>query len=989
MDLPQLQIWAPLIALVIAAEMNAARLWRARRSIKGVPASDRNDGSDGPPAALEARRTPSGAVGLGDLSTRARGWIGGHPVEAVMVVAALITGGYVWVVSPGFSVKPAFPTWTPGHPYWALHYVRGLELQAADDLGGIVGVVGAAISLGCFVFSVRNKNPHATRVGLLVAGLSLLCLWQLSMLEAYSIDPAVPLFWGLLILLAWGLDYRRFAEGDLFVWRANLATKVVLVSAALAVTILARFSFLRLQPYGIEGDELKWTVEVVRSMADGEFVDVTEYHLASLPVSFYMQALFVRAFGAGILTARLATAVYSILASAAFLALAWRWAGGRAAWLATLLLGIALLDVSASRLANVESLVKLWPIASLLALTWALDSRRTAGFVAAGVLVGLGLLTYDTVAPLLIVGFVLLFVELVRLRVPVREAIRFTAAYTAPQLFVLPAAATYWFGRLQYYDLEGKGFEAGLLSTLAEHAQELWRALFSRTAGDFLYNREGPLFESLLVPWLICGVLLGILLWKRGRVLWALVLGGLFFLPVPILAQSPMGRVLYPGLPAAYFFMAMAMVAVYSEVRRLLGDAAGPAVMTVAAIGLVQLTLLNQFIVFNEVEDPEDRRIRRALYDIAAEIQDSGALGVFPYMPAAGEPIEDEKGYAIWLGMRSRVSDPFEIRTPLFPTGTSFLPSLATLAPPEAGLSIVWDTSHDTHRQIRDALLATFLRCYPTARLQRGEFFDLYAVDRAALADPECVSADVSLDLAPGSPEAGGRVEFEWRAVGAAPRQVTLVCSQTDPDLQMFEAETMSGPGWILETRFAPQYQGEGFLADPGSSDNAAASIEVALPGPDDYYVWVRTYRRVKDAYGARLSVNGLTADFGARYGRRPAWIWERLGPFPIESSTASVSIARPYSGPPDEFMALFFDAIAITSITSFHPEHDDPDEIVLQTTSAVGPSELEGTISTTLPPGTYGCAVMLRDGDRMVDPWGEVGVRSPTVDFEVAGSDP
>ena len=978
MDPTRLEVWSPLFALAIAAALNATQLWRARRSAAMIDPAASDSNSPPQPAPVEHPDS------LQSPRTRLRRWISGHPVEVVLIGGAISVSVYAWIVSPGFSMDRPYQSWLPGHPYRSLHFVRDMELQAADDLEVAVGIVGTAFSLACCAFSIRRKNLQAARVGLLLAGLSVLGLWQLAMLDFYPVESTAPLALGLLILLAWGLDYRSRAEDDLFGRRLSHIAEILLFSAALVVTILARATFLSLQPYGIEGDELKWTVEVVRSMVDGEFIEATEYHLSSLPVSFYMQALFVRLFGAGILSARLAAVVFSIAAGAAFYALARRLAGARVAWLATFLLGISLLDVSASRLANVESLVKLWPIASLLALAWALDSRRTAGFVAAGALVGLGLLTYDTLAPLLIVGFLLLFYDLHRLRVPRRQAIRFTAAYAAPQLLVLPVAATYWFGRLQYYELGNKGLESGTLERLARYAQELWQALFARAAPDFLYNRHGPLFESLLVPWLLCGALLGLLLWRRGRFAWALVVAALFFLPVPIVTHSPMGRVLYPGLPAAYFFMAVAMVAVYGEVRRLLGDAAAPALLTLAAIGLVQLAILNQYISFNEIEDPEDRRIRRELYDIAAEIQGVGTQGIFPYLPAADDPIESERDYAIWLGMRSRVSRPADMQTPVFPAAPSLLPTLSAMASPEAGVTVVWDASRQLRREERDALLATFLRCYPTAQPEAGEFFDRFTITQEAMSRPECVSALASLELAGGSPEADGQVTFAWQAVGAAPRQAAIVCGRQTPALQVLQAETLSGPGWVVEDRFASDYQGEGFLADPGGSESAAASIEVRTPAPGEYFVWVRTYRRVEDPYGAILGVNGQTAAFGARYDGHPAWRWERLGPFRIDAPIATLSITRPYSGPSDQFIALFFDAIALTSIDSFDPVHDDPYEIVLRQTVPVEPPALAGTVSASLPPGSYACTLTLRDGDRMIDPWGKIGVRSIPVEFEV-----
>ena len=40
--------------------------------------------------------------------------------------------------------------------------------------------------------------------------------------------------------------------------------------------------------------------------------------------------------------------------------------------------------------------------------------------------------------------------------------------------------------------------------------------------------------------------------------------------------------------------------------------------------------------------------------------------------------------------------------------------------------------------------------------------------------------------------------------------------------------------------------------------------------------------------------------------------------------------------------------------------------------------------ITASLPPGSYACTLTLRDGERMIDPWGEIGVRSMPVEFKV-----
>ncbi|MER3514589.1 MAG: hypothetical protein C4310_09530, partial [Chloroflexota bacterium] len=69
-------------------------------------------------------------------------------------------------------------------------------------------------------------------------------------------------------------------------------------------------------PYGIEGDEAKWTVEAATLAVDGQKVLDAEYHSFWLPVSFAMQAPFHHLLGPGIRAARIAVACFSLVATA-------------------------------------------------------------------------------------------------------------------------------------------------------------------------------------------------------------------------------------------------------------------------------------------------------------------------------------------------------------------------------------------------------------------------------------------------------------------------------------------------------------------------------------------------------------------------------------------------------------------------------------------------------------------------------------------------
>lgn len=121
------------------------------------------------------------------------------------------------------------------------------------------------------------------------------------------------------LLALWWRAYRsEFGEPW---WSRELPRRleIACVAVIFIVSALVRLYAIGDHPYGIESDESKWTVEVVRLTGDGEHVFSPEYHFGSLPVSFYMQAPVHLLLEPGILTARLAVAVASIIAGLLFL----------------------------------------------------------------------------------------------------------------------------------------------------------------------------------------------------------------------------------------------------------------------------------------------------------------------------------------------------------------------------------------------------------------------------------------------------------------------------------------------------------------------------------------------------------------------------------------------------------------------------------------------------------------------------------------------
>lgn len=206
-----------------------------------------------------------------------------------------------------------------------------------------------------------------------------------------------------------------------------------------------------------------------------------------------MQAPFHYMLGPGILAARAAVAVASTLGGLLFYFLLRRTAGQWVALSAFFLLAVSPADMMASRLANVESHVKLWSIMPLFFLFLGFDQLKTAWFALAGISLGLALLTYDTLAPILGLVAVLFVVEAIRRPKAGIVWVKGLLAIAIPLAFALPTAFEYLAGRGPYYDLATKGWGGVLISRLFDGLSDLLSSIFLMARNDFLFVRQGPL----------------------------------------------------------------------------------------------------------------------------------------------------------------------------------------------------------------------------------------------------------------------------------------------------------------------------------------------------------------------------------------------------------------------------------------------------------------------------------------------------------------
>lgn len=674
----------------------------------------------------------AGVPVVGRVAGRVRAWAAAarrRPGDVAVAVSAAAAGLYVWAFAPrpGAGIRPG----ELGSPFNGLRFIFELGERHTAAWPGLVGgaalACGVGLALGAWGSRRADRPDEARRRGdaaVLVCALGLIGLGQLALFDLYLLPPLVDFGLGIALAAVWARRYRGRWDGDLAAGAWPRLAEWLAVGGVLGATAFLRLYGLHVLPYGIEGDESKWVVEVIASMRYGQYPEGADFHLYTMPGSFFMQAPFHRWLGPGLYAARFTVALYSVVGSAVFYVLARRLANAPVAWLATLLLAVSPLDISASRLANVESHVKLMPLVALLCLEWATRSGRTRAYGLAGVATALALLTYDTVLPLAGVAVVAIGAAFVAQRRRPAWCAPRVAAFALPIALATPVLIAYFAGRFSYYGVARPGEAEPLAGRLAANAAELAHGIFVATPGDFLYNRFGPMFNALLLPWLVLGTIAALAAWRRRGAGWWLLFGGLFFVPVPVLTGVPGARVMYPAIAAAYALMALGLHAAYRELARAGGPVLRAALVTAGGLGLALVVYSELYIAFNHVHDPDDRRIRRELMETARAAGGPDALVLFPFAPGVGDPIEAERHFAIWMGMLD-VADPAGAThahavVPL----DGLLPALGDAAGRHARIEVVWTALDADASPAQAAALAELARCYPSMSAgPAGQFY--------------------------------------------------------------------------------------------------------------------------------------------------------------------------------------------------------------------------------------------------------------------------
>ncbi len=835
-----------------------------------------------------------------------------------------------------------------------------------------------------FLLAVTALFLLKRRAGARAAGL-LFCLGLAGWAQVYVAQRRFAvgaLLYGaaVVVLVVWHVRFARREAGPAWPFALERRTEMALLAIVLAVAFLARFAAINRVPYGIEGDESKWTYETAAEMIAGQHLGSSEYHLKYLPVSFYAEAIFFRLFGLDFLSARYEVAFFSFLAMIFFYLLVREVADVPVALVATFLLSVSIVDVSASRLALVESHIKFWLILSYFSLFYALKTGRRWLFLLTGVALALGMLTYETFYVTPVVVLVWIAYRLLRERDRWRQYAINTALLLLPVAMVLPVSLGYLRTRQGYHATIANSivvhppFSPAFWATFWENLTSTLYNFYAQRWGDFLVNRSGPIINAALVPFLVLGLTLAVLNLRRGNLAFPALWFALQFFPAPLIFGAAYVRVMYAAFPAMYVLIALAMGLCLRELLRALGPSAGRYLLGAFVLGLFALGTVNLYIYFNEVHDFEDRERRREMADLMTAYLSPGEMFYIPYLPGYGDWADVEQlflKFVAWGRAPIGSEDDFYRLLPY----DELLPTVSAGGDRFQAIHVMYDIRPRAPAEEREQAISGLQTCYPDYRRSKGRYYEVYTVERDELQAPRCYS---NVTVEPRSPTGGQTVVegqplvFDWELAGGQQRSFQLQCQQQNERVIMLQAEDFSKTGWYEETAFAPGFLGRGYLADWWQAGEAR--LRVDIPAPGRYSVWVRSWRRVADDTHAYLRV-GSSQSYEFARGALGQWIWESLGPVELNAGIEELGLVKHYGQSPH--MAIFVDAIVLSRDPNFDPEVDTIWEPVFDSGEVV--SSL--TAYTLLPPGAGAAAtpgdvppsfrrwtVRIVGGDRVVD---------------------
>ena len=213
---------------------------------------------------------------------------------------------------------------------------------------------------------------------------------------------------------------------------------------------------------------------------------------------------------------------------------------------------------------------------------------------------------------------------------------------------------------------------------------------------------------------------------------------------------------------------------------------------------------------------------------------------------------------------------------------------------------------------------------------------------------------------------------FDWELVNGTTQRLEMLCEVHQTEVDWFEGEDMSmASGWQREKRFAPGWNGTGFVMDNYGSEPLFLRVETEPSSPRSY-IWVRYYKRQGDETPVYLTINNSSLPFAnIKSEDLNIWRWEKIGPVTLNDDS-KLFISHPYNGDPLNFMAIFIDSLTITTDAEFSP-NINPWEPMHPIVFSFEQPQSSGTVQLDIPSGLYRCKAIVESDLPVVNMLGSI----------------
>jgi 4-amino-4-deoxy-L-arabinose transferase-like glycosyltransferase len=899
-------------------------------------------------------------------------------------------------------------------PAWADKFITSNEPSKADRLNGEIKSVKSPEGKDVFIHihfpSIRLGIPplsqgwnisippiHFPNSTLLISSIFVAIAGQFAITHQWYVFGAL-----LYLACATGLFFwsRRNPKWiGIFTNQVRIFPRMEVIFAIILLAAIAftRFYDLGYRVYGLEADETKWTAQswysTILRVDKGEFA---EAHYQYLPVGFWVRSVFLRLFGVNFISARIESAFLSLL-SAVFLYYLVRrlTTSPPMAWLSTALYSFSFVELNESHQALHNTTVEIWIMSGLFFLILALQKRKYWQFQLAGIVLALGMLTYETyfatplIATLFLVGVAIVWI--VKKKDPPITWLKRVLVFLWPiALFYILfiqgylASQNYQFGNLAVSSANGSNI-LGLVQFMLKNGVDYLKTMFVQVVWtDSLIRWDGPFLNPWLIVFVVIGLIYNLLNLRRPYFLFI----PLWFLAnviyAPILVGSVWPRVLYTTLGPLAIWGAMGLWTFLAGLRTWFDGLKLKFALPIFAILLVAILFNDYHIFTSSLSDPSDRQKRRELADLTAQSAASVPMILYPYEANQDDSVVLESHVLLFsvAGAHKIGLDAAKYYQPV-----EFDQTLLTLYQDRRldSVDLIFDKTATNRVDERFASMQVILHCYPAATMTTyGQFFNVYHFDGKTLAQPECYQGPPPVAISPQNGavlSASEPTTLKWNADGLAITGHSITVERKVPNNYWVEVEeAFQGPGWSPSSEYVNDFTGSGFLYD--NWDAGAAEYSLPIDQTGRYHIWVRSYKREKNDQVNFITVNGIKTEFASNSTTLNAWVWDDIGTYTLSKGSLPIQLTRTY-GNDDEY-SVFIDSILVTSDLLDPPDHISIWQNVLDS-GMIPSASSEYSLPQALSPGEYRWKVRLFNGDRLIDSTGTQGVASQLASFIIS----